>query len=170
MFTHTRVTGIDVRVGASAVSRPSGATSRLRSSSTPAGCSPPRSDAWPGSGAGHPVLAPVPRHAAVPRARSVDEHLPTLRDPDLLIYFREEGAGLVMGGYERDSTPWSLDEKLVDRIPADFNGRLLEEDWRRFEEIAENSRRRVPVMERDHGHEADQRPGGVHARQRVLPR
>ena len=30
-------------------------------------------------------------------------HLPTLRDPDLLIYFREEGAGLVMGGYERQS-------------------------------------------------------------------
>src|SRR4051812_36582148 len=28
-------------------------------------------------------------------------HLPTLRDPDNLIYFREEGAGLVMGGYER---------------------------------------------------------------------
>src|SRR6202035_1014019 len=30
-------------------------------------------------------------------------HLPTLRDPDLLIYFREEGGGLVMGGYERAS-------------------------------------------------------------------
>ena len=74
-------------------------------------------------------------------------HLPTLRDPDLLIYFREEGAGLVMGGYERDSAPWSLDAQLVDRIPADFNGRLLEEDWPRFEEIAENSRERVPLME-----------------------
>ena len=35
-------------------------------------------------------------------------HLPTLRDPDLLIYFREEGGGLVMGGYERNSAPWSL--------------------------------------------------------------
>ncbi|MEA2212524.1 MAG: hypothetical protein QOF83_2472 [Solirubrobacteraceae bacterium] len=74
-------------------------------------------------------------------------HLPTLRDPDLLIYYREEGAGLVMGGYERRSAPWSLDEHLVDRIPADFNGRLLEEDWPRFEEIAANSSRRVPVME-----------------------
>jgi glycine cleavage system aminomethyltransferase T/glycine/D-amino acid oxidase-like deaminating enzyme len=74
-------------------------------------------------------------------------HLPTLRDPDLLVYYREEGAGLVMGGYERNSAPWSLDEHLVDRIPADFNGRLLEEDWPRFEEIAANSARRVPVME-----------------------
>ncbi len=74
-------------------------------------------------------------------------HLPTLRDPDLLIYFREEGAGLVMGGYERHSAPWALDSSLLDRIPADFNGRLLEEDWDRFEEIAQNSRQRVPLME-----------------------
>jgi glycine cleavage system aminomethyltransferase T/glycine/D-amino acid oxidase-like deaminating enzyme len=74
-------------------------------------------------------------------------HLPTLRDPDLLIYFREEGGGLVMGGYERHSAPWALDEHFVDAIPADFNGRLLEEDWPRFEEIARNSSRRLPVME-----------------------
>jgi 4-methylaminobutanoate oxidase (formaldehyde-forming) len=75
------------------------------------------------------------------------EHLPTLRDPDLLIYFREEGGGLIMGGYERRSAPWALDAHLLDAIPGDFNGRLLEEDWPRFEEIADNSRRRVPVMD-----------------------
>jgi glycine cleavage system aminomethyltransferase T/glycine/D-amino acid oxidase-like deaminating enzyme len=74
-------------------------------------------------------------------------HLPTLRDPDLLIYFREEGGGLIMGGYERNSAPWALDEHLLDAIPADFNGRLLEEDWPRFEEIALNSKKRVPVMD-----------------------
>ena len=81
------------------------------------------------------------------RERAAGEHLPTLRDPDLLVYFREEGAGLVMGGYERHSAPWSLDEHSLDAIPPDFNGRLLEEDWPRFEEITENSRRRVPVMD-----------------------
>jgi glycine cleavage system aminomethyltransferase T/glycine/D-amino acid oxidase-like deaminating enzyme len=81
------------------------------------------------------------------RERTPGEHLPTLRDPDLLIYFREEGGGLVMGGYERDSAPWALDERLLDDIPDNFNGRLLEEDWPRFEEIAENSRKRVPAMD-----------------------
>jgi 4-methylaminobutanoate oxidase (formaldehyde-forming) len=81
------------------------------------------------------------------RDRSGDEHLPTLRDPDNLIYFREEGGGLVMGGYERDSRPWALDQHSLDAIPADFNGRLLDEDWPRFEEIATNSRMRVPVMD-----------------------
>ncbi len=80
------------------------------------------------------------------RDRAAGEHLPTLRDPDLLIYFREEGGGLVMGGYERPSAPWSLDEHQLDRIPPDFNGRLLEEDWPRFEELARNSSRRVPAM------------------------
>ena len=81
------------------------------------------------------------------RERASAGHLPTLRDPDLLVYFREEGAGLVMGGYERASAPWALDAHELDAIPEDFNGRLLEEDWPRFEEIAENARRRVPAME-----------------------
>ena len=74
-------------------------------------------------------------------------HLPTMRDPDLLIYFREEGGGLVMGGYERASAPWFLDAGGLDAIPPDFNGRLLEDDWDRFEEIVVNSRKRVPAME-----------------------
>ena len=52
-----------------------------------------------------------------------------------------------MGGYERASAPWALDEHMLDAIPPDFNGRLLEEDWPRFEEIAANSSRRVPVMD-----------------------
>jgi glycine cleavage system aminomethyltransferase T/glycine/D-amino acid oxidase-like deaminating enzyme len=83
------------------------------------------------------------------RERDPRNPLPTLRDPDLLIYFREEGGGLVMGGYERCSAPAFLSggELRFDRIPPDFNGRLLEDDWDRFEEIVANSRRRVPLME-----------------------
>jgi glycine cleavage system aminomethyltransferase T/glycine/D-amino acid oxidase-like deaminating enzyme len=75
--------------------------------------------------------------------------LPTLRDPDLLIYYREEGQGLVMGGYERQSKPAFLPHGTsgLDEIPPDFNGRLLEDDWDRFEEITENSKRRVPMMD-----------------------
>jgi glycine cleavage system aminomethyltransferase T/glycine/D-amino acid oxidase-like deaminating enzyme len=83
------------------------------------------------------------------RERDPANPLPTLRDPDLLIYFREEGGGLVMGGYERPATPafQPADAAGFERIPPDFNGRLLEDDWDRFEEIVENSRRRVPQME-----------------------
>jgi 4-methylaminobutanoate oxidase (formaldehyde-forming) len=82
------------------------------------------------------------------RERDPANPLPTLRDPDLLIYFREDGGGLVMGGYERPSSPAFLpDERRFERIPPDFNGRLLEDDWDRFEEIVTNSRKRVPEME-----------------------
>ena len=83
------------------------------------------------------------------RERDPANPLPTLRDPDLLIYFREEGGGLVMGGYERPAVPAFQpgDGLGYERIPPDFNGRLLEDDWDRFEEIVVNSRRRVPQME-----------------------
>jgi glycine cleavage system aminomethyltransferase T/glycine/D-amino acid oxidase-like deaminating enzyme len=97
----------------------------------------------------HQYLVTQP-HAAVREAReSARGHLPTLRDPDLLVYYREDGNGLVMGGYERQSEPAFLPggPSRVEAIPPDFNGRLLEEDWERFKEITENSKRRVPAME-----------------------
>ena len=67
--------------------------------------------------------------------------LPTMRDPDQLCYFREEVGGLCMGGYERDPAPWSLDG-----IPPDFNHRLLEPDWPRFEPIMQGAIQRVPAI------------------------
>jgi 4-methylaminobutanoate oxidase (formaldehyde-forming) len=72
--------------------------------------------------------------------------LPTLRDPDLLVYFRQEVNGLVMGGYERNPEAWTAAPNRFDAVPADFNGRLLPESWARMEEIAANAARRVPVM------------------------
>ena len=72
--------------------------------------------------------------------------LPSLRDPDNLIYFRQEVRGLVMGGYERNSKAWTADYQKHDQIPPDFNGKLLPEEWDRFEEIAINSQKRVPKM------------------------
>ena len=45
------------------------------------------------------------------------------------------------GGYERHCEPWGLDG-----IPVDFNSRLLEEDWPRFEELMENAIARVPSL------------------------
>ena len=67
--------------------------------------------------------------------------LPQLRDPDNLVYFREEVGGLCMGGYERNPAPWALDG-----IPPDFNGHLLAPDWPRFDEIMAGAVRRVPSI------------------------
>jgi glycine cleavage system T protein len=71
----------------------------------------------------------------------VTSDLPTMRDPDLLVYFREEVGGLVVGGYERSPAAWS-----IDGIPSDFNHRLLNPDWERFEELSEGAQRRVPAL------------------------
>jgi glycine cleavage system aminomethyltransferase T/glycine/D-amino acid oxidase-like deaminating enzyme len=73
---------------------------------------------------------------------SVD--LPTMRDPDRLVYFRgEAGGGLVVGGYERNPAPWAVE----DGPPADFNHQLLPDDWERFEQLAENAFGLVPVLQ-----------------------
>src|SRR3990172_3555072 len=70
------------------------------------------------------------------------EKLPTMRDPDLLVYWREEVGGLLTGGYERQPAPWALDG-----IPRDFNFKLLDPDWDRFTPLMESSIKRVPVLE-----------------------
>jgi glycine cleavage system aminomethyltransferase T/glycine/D-amino acid oxidase-like deaminating enzyme len=146
IYTHTRVTAIDVEAG------------RVRGVQTEWG--PVEAEVV--VNAGGMFAAEIGRMAGVrvpvvpfaheylvtqPFRERDDGHLPTLRDPDLLVYYREEGGGLVMGGYERHSAPWSLRPDGLDAIPPDFNGILLEEDWDRFEEIAVNSRKRVPAME-----------------------
>src|SRR6201999_1349338 len=51
-----------------------------------------------------------------------------------------------MGGYERSPAPFTASPTAYDAVPGDFNGRLLKEDWPRFEEIAANSQRRMPQM------------------------
>ncbi|MER6947736.1 FAD-dependent oxidoreductase [Nonomuraea sp. NPDC000554] len=91
-------------------------------------------------------IVPMSHQYVVTDAFHEHTGLPTLRDPDLLVYYRQEVQGLVMGGYERDCAPWTASESAYDAVPADFNGRLLTEDWARFEEISDNSRIRVPAM------------------------
>ncbi len=93
------------------------------------------------AGVSVPIIPMAHQYLLTERIDGVTPDLPTMRDPDNLVYFREEVGGLCMGGYERDPAPWSLDG-----VPADFNGRLLEPDWPRFEEIMDGAVRRVPVI------------------------
>jgi glycine cleavage system T protein len=86
-------------------------------------------------------VVPMAHEYLVLRPSGLPFDMPTTRDPSLLVYFRPESGGLIMGGYERHCAPWSLDG-----IPADFNGKLLEEDWPRFEDLMENAVVRVPSL------------------------
>jgi 4-methylaminobutanoate oxidase (formaldehyde-forming) len=87
-------------------------------------------------------LVPMAHEYLILKPSGLPLDMPTMRDPSLLVYFRPESGGLIMGGYERHPAPWSLDG-----IPADFNGKLLAEDWPRFEELMTNAIVRVPSLE-----------------------
>ncbi|PCI46025.1 MAG: FAD-dependent oxidoreductase [Alphaproteobacteria bacterium] len=73
---------------------------------------------------------------------AVPGNLPTLRDPDRLIYFKEEVGGLVMGGYEPNPIAWARDG-----IPKDFYFSLLNQNWDHFEQLMEQALIRVPALE-----------------------
>ena len=67
--------------------------------------------------------------------------MPTVRDPDRGIYFKEEVGGLVAGAYESNPIPWALAG-----IPEGFHFSLLESDWEHFEPAMEQLIARVPAL------------------------
>ena len=88
-------------------------------------------------------VVPMAHQYAITRPReTVPATLPTMRDPDRLVYFREEVGGMIVGGYERNPDPWCADG----RIPADFNNRLLDPDWERFAPLADAGQQVVPAL------------------------
>ncbi len=72
----------------------------------------------------------------------VTPDLPTLRDPDRLLYYKEEVGGLTLGGYEANPIPWA-----EAGLPADFAFTLLEADWDHFEPLMTQALIRVPALE-----------------------
>jgi len=63
---------------------------------------------------------------------AVPSDLPTLRDPDRLIYFKEEVGGLIMGGYEPNAIAWA-----IDGIPEPFDFQLLASNFDHFEQLVD---------------------------------
>ena len=90
-----------------------------------------------------PVVPMAHLYAITKPLEGVGHDIPTLRDPDLLVYWREEVGGFTTGGYERDPAPFGLNG-----IPRDFKYQLLPPDWERFGPLMENSIKRVPILEK----------------------
>jgi len=67
---------------------------------------------------------------------------PCLRDPDNLVYMREEAGGLVIGGYEPNPQA-----RWVDGVPWEHGGESLPPDFDRFEQLLEGAIRRIPFLE-----------------------
>jgi glycine cleavage system aminomethyltransferase T/glycine/D-amino acid oxidase-like deaminating enzyme len=93
------------------------------------------------AGVNVPIIPMAHEYLFTEAIEGVHPTLPTMRDPDNLVYYREEVGGLCMGGYERHPAPWALDG-----VPPDFNGKLLAPDWPRFAEIMDGAVRRVPAI------------------------
>ncbi len=93
-------------------------------------------------GVGLPVIPMAHLYLITKPIAGQPHNLPSMRDPDNLVYYREEVGGLIAGGYERQPAPWFLDG-----IPQDFNFKLLEPDWDRFTPLMENAIKRVPSLE-----------------------
>ncbi|HTL56339.1 MAG TPA: FAD-dependent oxidoreductase [Candidatus Limnocylindrales bacterium] len=89
-------------------------------------------------------LYPVEHHYVVtePLAGAFDE-LPVGRDPDLCIYFRGEGDGVMLGAFQESSKPW-----MVDKVPEKFSFQLLEPDWEKFSVPLANGKHRIPALEK----------------------
>jgi 4-methylaminobutanoate oxidase (formaldehyde-forming) len=68
---------------------------------------------------------------------------PCVRDPDNLIYLKEEAGGLVIGGYELEPHA-----RWIDGVPWEHGGQALPPDYDRFEPLLEGAIRRLPFLER----------------------
>jgi 4-methylaminobutanoate oxidase (formaldehyde-forming) len=68
---------------------------------------------------------------------------PCLRDPDNLVYMREEAGGLVIGGYEPETLA-----RWIDGVPWEHGGTTVPNDFDRFEILMEGAIRRLPFLDR----------------------
>ena len=88
-------------------------------------------------------ITPMKHHYIVTgTVQGVVPDMPTIRDPDRLIYFKEEVGGLIFGGYESNSQKWE-----VAKPPDKFFFTLLDFDVDHFEPLMRAGLSRIPAME-----------------------
>ena len=94
-------------------------------------------------GARVPAIAVEHQYVLTGPIEDMPRGMPTLRDPDHLVYYKPDGQGLLIGGYEPDTLPFG-----DGGIPSPFQRRLLDPNLDRFEQLAMLATKRTPVIER----------------------
>ena len=89
-----------------------------------------------------PLHAAEHMHVTTSAIDGVYREMPVLRDMDGYIYFRPEGEGLLLGGFEPRAKPWGMNG-----IPDEFEFTELEDDWDQFEIFMINGIQRCPALE-----------------------
>ncbi|MFF5108194.1 FAD-dependent oxidoreductase [Streptosporangium sp. NPDC000509] len=147
MYTGTRVTGIDVKNGTVAgVRLASGADGsgdveewsvQAETVVVAAGAASGRVGRM--AGVDIPVV-PIKHQYVVTEPFEVPSSMPTVRDPDNIVYFREENAGILVGGYIRNPAIWDT------AAPLEEPRTLFPPDMPKFQESWESAVRRVPDL------------------------
>ncbi|MBL8078274.1 MAG: FAD-dependent oxidoreductase [Anaerolineales bacterium] len=83
----------------------------------------------------HIALRAVPGH-------EFSADTPCLRDPDNLVYMRQEQGGLVIGGYEPKPLP-----RWIDGTPWEHGSKSFPGDFDQFEMLLEGAIRRLPFLD-----------------------
>jgi sarcosine dehydrogenase len=90
-----------------------------------------------------PALALEHQYLVTDPIPDMPQNMPTLRDPDLLVYYKPEVRGIAVGGYEPDTMPFG------DRgIPRAFAQELLPGNFDRFEQLATLAAKRTPILDK----------------------
>jgi sarcosine dehydrogenase len=139
IFTDTRVTGITLKNGAVHEVQTEKGTMRTEIVVNAAGIWAPEIGKM--VGVSIPTVPMEHQYIITKPMEGVRRGMPTMRDPDLLVYFREEVGGLVMGGYEHNPIPWGLE-----KIPRDFTKKLLKSNFEHFEPLSRLAIKRVPSL------------------------
>ena len=92
-------------------------------------------------GVNTPVVPFQHQYLVTEEIEDLPPNLPTIRDKDSLLYYKDEVGGLVMGGYERNGIPW-----CTDGVPNDFISQLLDEDFDHFQQLSDPAMMRTPCL------------------------
>ena len=68
--------------------------------------------------------------------------MPTMRDPDHLVYYKPDGPGILVGGYEPDTVAFGHHG-----ITSPFQRKLFEPNFDRFAQLGELATKRTPCLE-----------------------
>ncbi|MET8139509.1 FAD-dependent oxidoreductase [Sphaerisporangium sp. NPDC005288] len=114
------------------------------------------------AGADIPIV-PIRHQYVVTRPFGVPASTPTVRDPDNIVYFREEDGGILVGGYIRTPQVWQAAEPLSEPRT------LFEPDMGKFAESWESARRRLPGLGETGGQDAADFAKVVHGPEAFTP-
>lgn len=93
------------------------------------------------SGVDIPACAVEHQYVITEQIPDLPRNMPTMRDPDRLVYYKPEVGALAIGGYEPDTLPFG-----TGGVPRDFARQLLPDNLDRFVQLAEKAAEITPVI------------------------